>query len=560
MNRPSFSLLVALILVGALVAFLFPAGSTLAAPSRQSDNPNPPDHVVKLIFIHHSTGGNWLADPAQNELGGDLGRALMENNYYVSAANYGWGPDSIGDATDIPNWLDWFRGENSATYLDALYNEDGQNFGDFGSWPRLADDPGGENQIILFKSCFPNSELEGSPIDAPNPDGWLSVGHAKYVYNEILQYFGTHPDKLFVVITAPPLSSSANSANARAFNEWLLNDWLHENNYTLNNVAVFDFYNILTGPDNHHRWTGSQIEHTFVPGKNNLYYPSGDDHPARAGNRKATEEFVPLLNIFYHRWQATAGSAPIEPQRQSPTATPQDTGGGPASALGGAITDLESDFPWDAYNDEGGVTTMTCAASDDQAHGGVQSLRLNFNIAANGWATCGHFFDSPQNWSGGQGLSFYLRSASAGPVIHVDLYAGPSDNRETYYYALELPPDSVNTWIPIQLAWQDFHRAEWEADANAPFAKPDQVVGFAFGFPTYQDAPNTGTIWVDDVQVLGSAPAQQSATEEVPAIEPTAEQPAEQPQSGGGRPGCGGATALPFALVGGLWLAGRKRK
>ena len=110
----------------------------------------------------------------------------------------------------------------------------------------------------------------------------------------------------------------------------------------------------------------------------------------------------------------------------------------------------------------GGVTTMTCAASADQAHGGARSLRLDFNIVANGWATCAHFFDSPQDWSGGQGLSFYLRSASAGPVIHVDLYAGPSDNRETYYYALELPPDSVNTWIPKPHTVFPFPHRGWQ--------------------------------------------------------------------------------------------------
>ncbi len=118
-------------------------------------NTTPPIEPVRLVFIHHSTGGNWLADEDQNELGGGLARALMENNYYVSATNYGWGPDSIGDATDIPNWLDWFMGERSSVYLSALYAEDGQNFGDFGAWPRLADAPPGENRIIVLNPAFP---------------------------------------------------------------------------------------------------------------------------------------------------------------------------------------------------------------------------------------------------------------------------------------------------------------------------------------------------------------------------------------------------------------------
>lgn len=279
-------------------------------------NPDPPDHAIKLIFIHHSTGGNWIADPSGNSLGGDLGRALMQNNYFLSATNYGWGPNSIGSSTDIPDWLEWFRGVNTPTYMKALYSESNKNIGGFGNWPRLPTDPGGENEIVLFKSCFPNSALDGNPDDPPSPAGWLTVGHAKYVYNEILGYFATQPDKLFIVITAPPLSAgnttTHQAANARAFNQWLVSDWLSENNYTMQNVAIFDFYNVLTGPDNHHRYYNGQIEHIFTAGTNTLYYPSapGDDHPSHAGNIKATDEFIELLNIFYHRWQEDLNSSP----------------------------------------------------------------------------------------------------------------------------------------------------------------------------------------------------------------------------------------------------------
>jgi len=46
-----------------------------------ADNPNPPTAPVKLVFIHHSTGGNWLADPNGDQPYGGLGRALMNNNY-----------------------------------------------------------------------------------------------------------------------------------------------------------------------------------------------------------------------------------------------------------------------------------------------------------------------------------------------------------------------------------------------------------------------------------------------------------------------------------------------
>lgn len=281
-------------------------------------NPNPPEEAIKLIFIHHSTGGNWLANQQSNSLGGGLGQTLMENNYFVSATNYGWGPDGIGDRTDIGHWWEWFRGPDSEIYLGALYNENGTNFGDFGEYSRLESPPTGENEIILFKSCFPNSGLGGDP-NAPIPaidenpirtkyagDQAYTVANAKGIYIDLLEYFETRPDKLFIVITAPPLAQKGSNleqaANARVLNTWLINQWLVE--YPLNNVAVFDFYNVLTGPENHHHYTDGHIVHISSP-DNFAFYPSSksDSHPNQEGNQKATQEFVELLNIYYNRWK-----------------------------------------------------------------------------------------------------------------------------------------------------------------------------------------------------------------------------------------------------------------
>ena len=305
-----------------------------------ADNPTPPTAPVRLIFIHHSTGGNWLADVSEHESAGGLGRALMTNNYYVSATNYGWtaADDAIGDRTDIGNWWEWFRSANRDAILAALYTEDGQNFGDYGAWPRLTPAPSGENVIVMFKSCFPNSHLGGNSTDPPttgdnplrgqdysSPDH--TVANAKGIYNDILAYFATRQDKLFIVVTAPPLleddgtrpTDAAHAANARAFNDWLVNDWL--DGYPHNNVAVFDFYNVLTSNrgeptindagqenGNHHRWWHGAVQHSRTVNNNfSAYGQYGDSHPTGAGGQKATAEFVTLLNVFYNRWRAGQG-------------------------------------------------------------------------------------------------------------------------------------------------------------------------------------------------------------------------------------------------------------
>ncbi|MCX6565404.1 MAG: hypothetical protein NTW38_03115 [Candidatus Aminicenantes bacterium] len=285
---------------GILLFFVLSAAGTFdASPQVRPEalGPAKPTSVVKLIFVHHSTGENWLQDGY-----GNLGIELGANNYFTSDTNYGWGPNGIGDRTDIPDWREWFRGSNTAAIMKALYAESGRH----SSYTRSLADPSGPNEIIMFKSCFPNSALEGNPNDPPdgsNPG--LNVGYAKYVYNDLLKYFMTRPDKLFVVITAPPLSDNTYAANARAFNNWLVFDWLTQNAYAFNNVVVFDFYNILTDPNAHHRWYNNAIQHVAQT-RNTLYYPAspGDDHPSIAGSRKAKTEFVPLLNVYYNRWKA----------------------------------------------------------------------------------------------------------------------------------------------------------------------------------------------------------------------------------------------------------------
>ncbi len=528
-------------LLTGLILLLVTAAASKSAPRPQGDDASPPDHVVKLIFIHHSTGENWIRDDY-----GGLGLALSQNNYFVSDTNYGWGPDAIGDRTDIPNWTEWFASEGTPRYMSALFNESGQN----AAYTRTVSDPGGENEIVVFKSCFPNSELEGNPDDPPDPEGWLSVGHVKFVYNEILRYFGTRPDKLFIVITAPPLSDGTYAENARAFNNWLLNDWLRENNYTLNNVAVFDFYNVLTDPNAHHRFANGQVEH-IATGRNTLYYPSEDDHPSAQGSRKATEEFVPLLNVFYHRWQSGGPIAP--PPVQDTTVPPvggatQPPVAPPPSGTVGLIDNFEGAPPagtagWEGFFQDNTDTRLTCAPESGNAYGGAAALKFGFDAAANSWATCGFYFDSAQNWSAGQGLSFYLRSDRAGLPFDVSLYGGSPGGRSTYLYHMQTPAGSESNWTLIEIPWANILRAEWEENPGTPF-NPAEVTGFSIGLSTPETERVSGNIWLDDLSLLG---APQPAPAEPATVQPPA---SEEPPSRGPNLPCLNSLILPLLLVG----------
>jgi hypothetical protein len=231
--------------------------------------------------------------------------------------------------TDIGQWWVWFRSPESATIMDRVYKEDGK----LSTYTRFENSPGGENEIIMFKSCIPNSALQGSANDpvsaiADNPlkgeGSWSeyhTVANAKGIYLDLLEYFKSRPDKLFIIVTAPPVSDGKYADNARAFNQWLVNDYLKS--YTGKNVFVYDFYNVMTSNGgsssindagkaggNHHRMENGAARHMVESGmmgtKNTAAYASGwdDDHPTPAGSQKATAEFVPVLNYIFRQWKA----------------------------------------------------------------------------------------------------------------------------------------------------------------------------------------------------------------------------------------------------------------
>lgn len=555
-NKKLIFCLLTVIVCGVLVS--------VPAAAQTNLDPTPPNNVVKLIFIHHSVGENWLADGY-----GNLGITLQENNYFVSDTNYGWGPDGIGDRTDTLDWPEWFVGPNSDRYLAAVYQESDANAGGWDYYSRTLADPGGENQIIVFKSCFPNSDLGGSPNDPPAPGDDLTVASAKYVYNQLLTYFETRPDKLFVVITSPPMQYISQPENARAFNNWLVYDWLEENDYPYHNVVVFDLYNVLTHPDNHHRFNNGVIEHITSGGSNTLYYDSdGDDHPSAAGSQKATDEFVTLLNVYYHLWQNDEASPPpadIAPgdgtgdgqqggqQDQPPFVEP---------GQGGVIDDFESgpipdtDY-WVTYWDEAVDTTISCQPTTASAAQGTTSLQIDFNVLAQSWASCELLFYSPQNWEG-EGFSYYLQTSNPGVKYHILFYYQQGEEHGTSAITLTAPPESVGQWAQVDISWDEFSQQD-------SLVYPDVALGMAFIVEGEDDQANTGTIWIDDLR-WGTADSEaeepggesQEPESGVNAAGNSFEEE-EKVNGGGGLPFCGN---LPL-IVGAVGLgaaAWRKRK
>ena len=242
---------------------------------------------VNLVFIHHSCGSNWLADAGEKGSGGELRKTLEAAGFNVHDTNYkddvpgieGHPEEDrhpIGDHTDVNDWTHWFR-----------YHLDGVK-----QWQC----PGGEvNRIIMFKTCYPGSNLTADgaePGDTMSPEKTLA--NYKAVYRELADVFAANPETLFIPVTAPPLSPAGkgyvkeNAARARRFNTWLAGEWLdgYAGKTGLSNVAVFNFFDILTNADDH------------PAGPNGLreeYREGTDSHPTRAGNKAATGAFIPFI-------------------------------------------------------------------------------------------------------------------------------------------------------------------------------------------------------------------------------------------------------------------------
>jgi hypothetical protein len=267
----------------------------------------PPGQSFDLLFIHHSVGGEWLAqsgpDVGQNCInvthtnGGGLRHRLEQQGYIVHEASYG---SRIGERTDAFDWLPKFR--DQMPQILACDRQDTPL-----ASPR-------RNQIVLFKSCFPNSDFTGPGQPPGDPNGpELTLANAQASYRALLPEFQKYPGVLFVCITTPPLAPKipadplwkavarkvlgkpdrerkllSSSALARQFANWLKaeNGWLRD--YPLHNVATFDYFDVLTGA------SGSDL----------LKYPTGDgydSHPNADGHSRATEAFVPFLNQAVRR-------------------------------------------------------------------------------------------------------------------------------------------------------------------------------------------------------------------------------------------------------------------
>jgi hypothetical protein len=193
----------------------------------------------RLLFIHHSVGERLIADGNVRWLLKQAGYQLWDQGFtHPERGLHGPEGKPLG-SYQIPD-------DNTRPYgfakLFAMHATDGSPFREM-----LAN-----HDVIMFKSCFPVSKIFENNIILDTQKPWRrSLDNYRKSYLEIRKISDQYPDKIFIIVTQPPLHPLATTVEegkrARQFVEWIQSDAYLGNR---NNLFVFDLFMLLADTNN----------------------------------------------------------------------------------------------------------------------------------------------------------------------------------------------------------------------------------------------------------------------------------------------------------------------
>lgn len=226
-----------------------------AKKPRPSHSPND----THIIFLHHSTGGNvWNGGVPQLI---DEYNKKNGTNYQISEQNY---PSTSG-------------GYQWSNYPYDYYNLWVKHTGDSQDRKELnLDQIAADNDVIIFKHCFPVSQIKPDTGRPNINSARKSLENYKLQYNALKDRMLQFPDRKFIVWTGASLSEDSTTPEqakrSKEWAAWVKNEWDKPGD----NIFVFDFEKLET------------------EGGLYLKYPvaSKDSHPDAAFSKTAASEFV----------------------------------------------------------------------------------------------------------------------------------------------------------------------------------------------------------------------------------------------------------------------------
>lgn len=230
-------------------------GSLSAAPTATPANP------LQIIFMHHSTGQGLIDQGGVREAFTKLGYQFWDHGYNEDGLTNASGekpgvnwavPD---DNTDPDGWQTIFAQRVTKPASNTLSH-------------ML------EYDVIIFKSCFPTSDIQDDD----------QLENYRTYFLSIRDVIDKYPDKLFIAFTTPPLVPGSTSpeaaARARRWAEYLTSPEYLDGHP---NIFVFDFFNQLADKDG------------YLQAKYRGEDP-GDSHPNELANQTVGPVFVAFVD------------------------------------------------------------------------------------------------------------------------------------------------------------------------------------------------------------------------------------------------------------------------
>jgi hypothetical protein len=221
-------------------------------------------NYTNLVFLHQSTGANLIREGHLREQLVGSGLQLWDQGYnYLGITDPHGNP--AGYSYSVPNDL------TDPTGFAQVFRQREYN------WPLNTLSGLLQHEVIILKSCFdPTSRIESDE----------QLEEYKAAYLEIRQRIGQHPEKLFILLTQPPLNpaetDAGQAARARMLADWLMSD---EFKGGLANLYVFDLFDQLAAAP------GSGPEANTLRSE---YRDGADSHP----NTRANEAIAPDVAAF----------------------------------------------------------------------------------------------------------------------------------------------------------------------------------------------------------------------------------------------------------------------
>lgn len=208
---------------------------------------------TKIVFLHHSTGEIlWNGGPPSF-----IKRALGRISKELA--------DFVCKKAELPAMIDKYNKENSKSYRieevefpkSVPYGWNNYPYDYYNIWvANGSDEPYKEEptlemltkeyQVIMFKHCFPVSniqpDLDSADINSPHK----SIANYKLQYSALRDKMHSFPDTKFIVFTGAVQVKSnitdEEAARAKDFFTWVINDW----DLPGDNIFIWDLYNIAT--------------------------------------------------------------------------------------------------------------------------------------------------------------------------------------------------------------------------------------------------------------------------------------------------------------------------